>query len=57
MTPPLLQSSLRVVSAGAALFADTVAGQGVPVEQVYLAKHRVTEMIKVEVARLEKEML
>ena len=34
MTPPLLQSSLRVVSAGAALFADTVAGQGVPVEQV-----------------------
>ena len=29
---------------------------GVPVEQVYLAKHRVTEQIKEEVRRLEKEM-
>jgi len=30
---------------------------GVPVEQVYMAKHRVTEMIKEEVARLETEMI
>jgi RNA polymerase sigma-70 factor (ECF subfamily) len=29
----------------------------VPVEQVYLAKHRITEMIKVEAKRLESEML
>ena len=29
---------------------------GVSVDQVYLAKHRVTEMIKEEVKRLEKEM-
>jgi RNA polymerase sigma factor (sigma-70 family) len=28
---------------------------GVPVDQVYLAKHRITEMIKDEVRRLEKE--
>ena len=28
----------------------------IPVAQVYLAKHRVTEMIKDEVKRLEKEM-
>ena len=28
----------------------------IPVAQVYLAKHRVTEMIKEEVRRLEKEM-
>jgi len=29
---------------------------GIPVAQVYLAKHRVTEMIKDEVKRLEKDM-
>lgn len=29
---------------------------GVSVDQVYLAKHRVTELIKAEVKRLEKEM-
>lgn len=35
---------------------DKVAGTfGVSVDQVYLAKHRVTEMIKDEVRRLEKE--
>jgi RNA polymerase sigma-70 factor (ECF subfamily) len=28
----------------------------IPVEQVYLAKHRITEMIKEEVERLEKKM-
>jgi RNA polymerase sigma-70 factor (ECF subfamily) len=37
--------------------AEKVAAQfGVPVPQVYLAKHRVTELIKAEVKRLEKEM-
>jgi len=37
--------------------ADKVAAQfGIPVEQVYLAKHRVTELIKIEVKRLEKEV-
>ena len=30
---------------------------GIPVAQVYLAKHRVTEMIKDEVKRLEKDMI
>jgi RNA polymerase sigma factor (sigma-70 family) len=36
---------------------DKVAGAfSIPVAQVYLAKHRVTEMIKQEVRRLEKEM-
>jgi RNA polymerase sigma-70 factor (ECF subfamily) len=30
---------------------------GVPIEHVYLAKHRVTELIKEEVKRLEKEMI
>jgi len=30
---------------------------GVTPDQVYLVKHRLTEMIKIEVARLEKEML
>jgi RNA polymerase sigma-70 factor (ECF subfamily) len=36
---------------------DKVAGTfGVSVDQVYLAKHRMTEMIKEEVRRLEKEM-
>jgi RNA polymerase sigma-70 factor (ECF subfamily) len=36
---------------------DKVAGMfGVSVDQVYLAKHRLTEMIKEEVKRLEKEM-
>ena len=34
MTRPLLASPLRVVSAGASLFAEALAGQGVPVEQV-----------------------
>ncbi len=34
MTRPLLETPLRVVSAGAALFAETLTGQGVPVEQV-----------------------
>jgi RNA polymerase sigma-70 factor (ECF subfamily) len=29
---------------------------GVPIAQVYLAKHRVTEVIKEEVKRLEMEM-
>jgi RNA polymerase sigma factor (sigma-70 family) len=29
---------------------------GISVDQVYLAKHRVTEMIKIEAKRLEKEM-
>jgi DNA-directed RNA polymerase specialized sigma24 family protein len=29
---------------------------GISVDQVYLAKHRVTEMIKAEVKRLETEM-
>jgi hypothetical protein len=29
---------------------------GITVDQVYLAKHRVTEMIKAEVKRLETEM-
>jgi len=29
---------------------------GISVDQVYLAKHRVTEMIKEEVKRLETEM-
>jgi len=37
--------------------ADKVAGTfGGSVDQVYLAKHRMTEMIKEEVKRLEKEM-
>jgi RNA polymerase sigma-70 factor (ECF subfamily) len=37
--------------------AEKVAAQfGVPVPQVYLAKHRVTELIKAEVKRLDKEM-
>jgi RNA polymerase sigma-70 factor (ECF subfamily) len=37
--------------------ADKVANTfGVPVDHVYLAKHRVTELIKEEVKRLEKEM-
>jgi RNA polymerase sigma factor (sigma-70 family) len=37
--------------------ADKVAKAfGVPVDAVYLAKHRVTESIKEEVRRLEKEM-
>jgi hypothetical protein len=27
----------------------------VPIEQVYLAKHRITEMLKAEVQRLERE--
>jgi len=36
---------------------EKVAGTfGISVGQVYLAKHRVTEMIKAEVKRLEKEM-
>jgi len=36
---------------------DKVAGTfGVTVDQVYLAKHRMTEMIREEVKRLEKEM-
>ena len=36
--------------------AEKVAATfGVPVDQVYLAKHRITEMIKDEVRRLEKE--
>ena len=36
--------------------AEKVAATfGVPVDQVYLAKHRITEMIKEEVRRLEKE--
>jgi len=30
---------------------------GISVDQVYLTKHRMTEMIKTEVARLEKEMV
>lgn len=30
---------------------------GISVDQVYLAKHRMTEMIKSEVTRLEKEMI
>ena len=30
---------------------------GVPVEHVYLAKHRVSEILKAEVHRLEKEMI
>ena len=30
---------------------------GVPVGQVYMAKHRVTEMIRAEVKRLEREMI
>ncbi len=30
---------------------------GIPVEQVYLAKHRVTEQIKEEVERLRREMI
>jgi hypothetical protein len=34
MTRPLLESPLRVVSAGAALFSETLKDQGVPVEQV-----------------------
>jgi RNA polymerase sigma-70 factor (ECF subfamily) len=29
---------------------------GVSVEQVYQAKHRITEMIRAEVKRIEKEM-
>jgi RNA polymerase sigma-70 factor (ECF subfamily) len=37
--------------------AEKVAAKfGVSVDQVYMAKHRVTEMIKEEVKRLEKEM-
>jgi RNA polymerase sigma-70 factor (ECF subfamily) len=37
---------------------EKVAGAfGISVDQVYLAKHRVTEMIKEEVRRLEKEMV
>lgn len=37
--------------------ADKVAAQfGIPVAQVYLAKHRVTELIKDEARRLDKEM-
>jgi RNA polymerase sigma-70 factor (ECF subfamily) len=37
--------------------AERVAAQfGVPIAQVYLAKHRVTELIKEEVKRLEREM-
>jgi RNA polymerase sigma factor (sigma-70 family) len=36
---------------------EKVAGAfGISVDQVYLAKHRVTQMIKKEVQRLEKEM-
>ena len=38
--------------------ADKVAKTfGIPVEQVYLAKHRVTEMIKEEVERLKREAI
>ena len=35
-----------------------VAGHeiGISVDQVYLAKHRITELLKEEVGRLEKEM-
>ena len=29
---------------------------GVPIDHVYMAKHRVTDLIKEEVKRLEKEM-
>jgi len=37
--------------------AEQVAATfGVPVDHVYMAKHRVTDMIKEEVKRLEKEM-
>ena len=36
--------------------ADKVAATfGVPIDQVYLTKHRVTELLKAEVERLEKE--
>ena len=34
MIQPLLERPLRILSAGAALFSETLAGQGVTVEQV-----------------------
>ena len=38
--------------------ADKVAKNfGIPIEQVYLAKHRITEMIKEEVERLKREAI
>jgi hypothetical protein len=48
-------SSIRVKSAF--LDGDLFRTFGVSTGQVYLAKHRITELVKEEVGRLEKEML